>query len=259
MKNEKWFKDILAEVKFGEGFPMASFYFHPLYRVGVGRDTNLDYTFGRNHKKPWKNLRKFKYFKFNAPFPTDSVIFFQPGRKRLIISSQKEGKVLKISVSPEQLSLLEGEIKELTFQNQSEFAPHSVKLLDYGPNWIMTSFCSNLDSVAGMPILELHDLVMPPMTKFYKAHGVHKIRLTEWIKEAKLRAQGHPNIDLINKLISKIEEGPDFELLKGQLHFDLHHGNVLRDSSQLVIIDWEVSHPGLLLIAYFDFFRRFVN
>lgn len=259
MKDEKWFQDILNEVKFGEGFPMASFYYHPLYRVGVGKDTNLDYTFGKKRKLPLKNLRKFKYFKFQAPFPTDSVIFFQPGRKRLIISSQKEGKVLKISVSPEQLSLLQGEIKELTFQNQSEFSPHSVKLLGHGPNWIMTSFCSNLDSVAQMPILELHDLVMGPMVKFYKSHGIEKILLSQWLIEAKKRAVGHPSQELVQKLISRLEAGPDFELLRGRLHFDLHQGNVLRDGDQVVIIDWEVSHPGLLLVDYFDFYRRFMK
>jgi len=259
VKNEKWFKDILSSVKFGEGFPIAKFYYHPLYRVGVGKNSDLDYIFGRNRKLPLKNLRKFKFFRFEAPFPTDSVIFFQSGRKRLIIASQKEGKVLKVSVSPEQLSLLEGEIKELKHQNQSEFASHSVKLLDHGTNWIMTSFCSNRDSVVGMPILELHELVMGPMTKFYSSHDWKKVSLKEWLIEAKKRAKGHPSILLIQKVISQLEQGPDFELINGQLHFDLHQGNVLRDKDHLVIIDWEVSHSGLLIVDYFDFYRRLVK
>ncbi|MFA5583986.1 MAG: phosphotransferase, partial [Bacteriovoracaceae bacterium] len=259
MKNEKWLQEILSTVKFGDGFPKTKFHYHPIYHVGVGPDTNLDYTFGKKRKIPWKNLRKLKYFSLSAPFPSDSVIFFQPSRERLIISSHKERKVLKISTSKPQLVLLEGEIAELTHQNQSEFAEHSVKLLGYGANWLMTSFCSNLDSLTDMPILDLHCLIIEPMTKFYRSHPLEKFLLSDWLKGVELRMKDHPHSEQIRKAVDKIRSSGEITLLKGKLHFDLHQGNVLRDGDQVVIIDWEVSHPGLLIIDYFDFFRRYVN
>lgn len=251
--------DILSEVRFAQGFPMTRFFYHPLYKVGVGKYSNLDYIFGKDRSIPFKNLRKFKFFTFKAPFPEDSVIFFQPERKRLIIASRNEGKVLKISVSPGQLSLLAGEIKELSHQNNSDFSAHSVKILDHGKNWILTSFCSNLDSVAKMDILQLHDLLMEPMAKYYRCHRLEKLSLHQWLEEVKSRALGHPSSTIVEKLISRIQSSSDLELLKGQIHFDLHQGNVLRAKDQLTIIDWEVTQRGLLLVDYFDFFRRHSN
>lgn len=265
MKNEKWFKQLLSDIKFGDGFPMAKFNYHPLYKVGVGSDTNLDYTFGKNRKLPLKNLRKFKYFKFEAPFPPDSVIFFQPSRQRLIITSQKEGKVLKITLSDFQLALKDGEVKLLKHLERSDFAPHSVNLLEEGSNWIVTSFCSNRDSLLNINNVETYlmkhmdPLIMGPMEKFYRANEIKKIQLSDYILSAKKRMSGHPDEVLLSKLINEVSKEADIEILHGQLHFDLHAGNILKDEDQVVIIDWEVTHPGLILIDYFDFYRRYLN
>jgi thiamine kinase-like enzyme len=105
----------------------------------------------------------------------------------------------------------------------------------------------------------MDSLIMEPMAKFYRAHELKKFKLLDYIAHAKVRMAGHPAPDLIEKLISKIETEPEIELLHGQLHFDLHAGNILKDGNKIVIIDWEVTHPGLVLVDYFDFYRRYLN
>lgn len=265
MKNDKWLTEILSNLGYWQELPKAKFRFNPLYRVGTGRSTNLDFTFGTHRKFPLKNLRKLKYFSIEAPFPDDSVIFFQPTRQRLIVASESEGKVFKISTSEFQLALKDGEVKLLKHLEKSEFAPHTAKLLAEGSNWIVTSFCSNRDSLLNIPNVEeylmehMDYLIMGPMAKFYRAHELKKIKLSDYLAHAKVRASGHPGESTILNFISKLENVKEIELLHGQLHFDLHAGNILKDGNQVTIIDWEVTQPGLILVDYFDFYRRYLN
>lgn len=226
--------------------------------------TNLDFTFGTNRKFPLKNLRKLKFFSIEAPFPDDSVIFFQPSRQRLIVASEREGKVFKISTSEFQLALKDGEVKLLKHLEKSEFAPHSAKLLAEGSNWIVTSFCSNRDSLLNIPNVEeylmenMDTLIMGPMAKFYRAHEIQKIKISDYVQSANKRATGHPAESTLLHFMAKLQS-EDVELLHGQLHFDLHAGNILKDGNQVTIIDWEVTQPGLILVDYFDFYRRYLN
>ncbi len=265
MKNEKWLTEILSNLGYWQELPKARFRFNPLYRVGTGRSTNLDYTFGTKRKFPLKNLRKLKFFSIDAPFPDDSVIFFQPSRQRLIVASEREGKVFKISTSEFQLALKDGEVKLLNHLEKSEFAPHSAKLLAEGSNWIVTSFCSNKDSLLNMVDVEeylmehMDYLIMGPMAKFYRAHELKKIKISDYLAFAKARAAGHPEEKLILGFIEKLKTEKDLELLHGQCHFDLHAGNILKDGNKVTIIDWEVTQPGLILVDYFDFYRRYLN
>lgn len=263
MKNEPWFKEILSNMEYWKDLPLSTFYYHPLYKVGVGKETNLDYTFGKKRKLPLKNLRKFKFFTFQAQFPEDSVIFLQPSRQRIIISSQKHNRVYKISTSPSQLSLKDAEIDLLKDLEKSEFAPHSAKLVDYGDNWIVTTFCPNRDSVNYKTdkekyLLDHSDtLIMEPMAKFYRSRGLQKLNIIQWKEEVRAKLKNHP---LEQQLVTKIDKiKNDFHVLKSQIHLDLHSGNFLIDNDHVTIIDWEISHPGLVLIDFFDFYRRFLN
>ena len=264
MKNEKWLKEILANLNYWQDCPLSTFYYHPLYRVGVGKSTNLDFVFGEKRKLPLKNLRKFSYFSIKAPFPDDAVIFFQPSRQRMIVASKRENKVFKISTSSFQLALRDAEISLLKKLETSEFAPHSAKLLEVGSNWIVTSFCSNKDSLLNKSNVEKYllknadPLIMNPMARFYRSQGTEKVHLNEWVKSARVRASGHPSESHILQCLDKIEAS-EVVLLRSLLHFDLHAGNVLKDCDNVVIIDWEVSHPGLVLVDYFDFYRRYLN
>ncbi len=264
MKNDKWLTEILSNLGYWQELPKAKFRFNPLYRVGVSKATNLDFSFGTKRKFPLKNLRKLKFFSIEAPFPDDSVIFFQPSRQRLIVASEREGKVFKISTSPFQLALKDGEVKLLKHLEKSEFAPYSAKLLAEGNNWIVTSFCSNRDSLLNIPNVEeylmehMDHLIMAPMAKFYRAHELKKLKFRAYIESSQKRAVGHPGEKKILDFIGKMES-QDVELLHGQLHFDLHAGNILKDGNQVTIIDWEVTHPGLILVDYFDFYRRYIN
>ena len=264
MKNEKWLKELLSNLNYWQGRPLSTFYFHPLYRVGVGRNTNLDFIFGEKRKLPLKNLRKFKYFSIEAPFPDDSVIFFQPSRQRIIVASQRENKVFKISTSPFQLALRDAEISLLKKLETSEFAPHSAKLLEVGPNWIVTSFCSNKDSLLNIPDREEYlmkhgdPLIMDPMAKFYQFQDPEMVSLSDWVASARNRAKGHPSEESLLRCLDKIGTS-DLILLKSLLHFDLHAGNILKEQQNVVIIDWEVCHRGLVLVDYLDFYRRFLN
>ncbi|MFP5385351.1 MAG: phosphotransferase [Bacteriovoracia bacterium] len=263
MKNEKWLKELLSNLNYWQGRPLSTFYYHPLYHVGVGKKTDLDFIFGKKRKLPFKNLRKFNFFTLKAPFPEDSVIFFQPSRKRIIVASHSENKVLKISISPSQLTFKDKEVELLKHLETSEFATHSAKVLEVGSNWVVTSFCSNSDSLLNIPDVEeyllnnLNPLIMEPLAKFYRSQGIEKINLADWISKAKRRAVGHPSEEQINKRLDEIEV-TDATLVKSLLHFDLHAGNVLKDKENVVIIDWEVSRPGLVLVDYFDFYRRYL-
>ena len=40
---------------------------------------------------------------------------------------------------------------------------------------------------------------------------------------------------------------------------ELDLGRYLKSGDQIVVIDFEVTHPGLILIDYLDFYRRFLN
>lgn len=276
MKNSKWLADILSGIKSiksqeWKGYEERIFFLHPLYRVGVSSLSNPklatlfgNSTYGR-FKNFRKNLRKLSWFTIQAPLPKDSIIFFQEARQRLIVASQDEGRVLKISVLSGQLALLEGEIELLNFLQKTEFKDHSAKVLDHGENWIITSFCSNHDSLLNeinpeAYLLEHMDtLIMGPMKKFYRAYEPRRVRLRSWIEEAKLRMKGHPSESQLRQLISNLEKFPDLKLLQVQLHFDLHAGNILRNGEEINIIDWEVTTPGLAIIDYFDFYRRYLK
>lgn len=214
-------------------------------------------------------MRKFKRFAFKAKLPSDSIVFIQPSRQRFIVVSRKENIALKISVSEGQLVLLKPEVELLKFMNASEFAPYSYKLLDFGRNWIITSFASNRDALVNLRkpefylLQNINSLVMIPMAKFYQASGAKLVSLEDWLLKAKLRQIGHPHIEMTNKLIKAIEtEGKkwtEFRLLEVQLHFDLHAKNILCDKGQVIFIDWEVTTRGLALIDYFDFYRRILK
>lgn len=266
MKNDQWLRDILGNLNYWQGRPLVRFHYNPLYRVGVGKKSKLDFIFGNKRKAPLKNLRKFRYFSIEAPFPEDSIIFFQPTRERLIIASPSEGKVFKISTSSFQLALRDNEISLLKHLEKSEFAPHSAKLLEVGPNWIVTSFCSNEDSLLNLPDLDLtlmktmDPLIMDPMAKFYKAYSPERVKLSDWLDKAVIRSEGHPEHEKLLRVISHLRsENKNDEVLRGQLHLDLHAGNILKAGEQVVVIDFEVTHPGLILIDYFDFYRRYLN
>lgn len=168
-----------------------------------------------------------------------------------------------------QLKLLKGEITLLKFLQDTSFKTHTANLIDYGDKWIITSFCSNRDSLLQekVPVAYLlenmHELIMEPMAKFYQTHNPQVLTLEEWLQEAKLRMSGHPNSELLNKLIAAIQKemkGPDeLKLLLVQLHFDLHAENILRDRDLISVIDWEVTTKGLALIDFFDFYRRYLK
>lgn len=266
MKNDQWLQDILGNLNYWEGRKKVRFHYNPLYRVGVGKKTNLDYVFGKLRRAPLKNLRKFRYFSIEAPFPENSILFFQPSRQRLIVVSPSEGKVFKISTSPFQLALRDNEINLLRHLEKSEFAPHSAKLLEVGPNWIVTSFCSNEDSLLNLPDLDLtlmktmDPLIMGPMAKFYKAYNPERVKLVDWLDAAVKRTEGHPEQEKLLRVISHLRsEKQNDEVLRGQLHLDLHAGNILKAGDKIVVIDFEVTHPGLILIDYFDFYRRYLK
>lgn len=285
MKNNQWLSDILTDIEklkspVWQGYEKRKFFYHPLYRVGLSsRSTpTLKALFGEDTHARIKNLagnlRKFDWIKapytsIEAALPEDSVIFFQEKRQRLIIASFSEKKVLKISTLEGQLKLLKGEITLLKFLQDTSFKTHTANLIDYGDKWIITSFCSNRDSLLQekVPVAYLlenmHELIMEPMAKFYQTHNPQVLTLEEWLQEAKLRMSGHPNSELLNKLIAAIQKemkGPDeLKLLLVQLHFDLHAENILRDRDLISVIDWEVTTKGLALIDFFDFYRRYLK
>ena len=285
MKNKQWLTDILSgieglESKAWSGFERRKFYFHPFYRVGLsGQSTqSIEALFGKSRVGRFKNfrrnLRKFSwvrapYLTIKASLPQDSVIFFQDKRQRMIIASPKEEKVLKISISESQLQLLNGEIALLKFLQKTPFKDHTAKLVDHGENWIITSFCSNQDSLLNekcpeaLLLEKMHTLIMNPMQKFYQSYGEKKLGVKGWLAEVSKRIEKHPSREILENILQAItlqkKSLPELELLYVQLHFDLHAGNILRDGDTVSIIDWEVTTPGLVIIDYFDFYRRYLK
>lgn len=280
VKEDKWFNDIIVRLNeitspYWEKFEETTLIFDPLYRVALGPlgDSAIPVLFGKSRlgrlKNHLKNLRRPKKFSFKARVPKDSVVFIQPGRKRFIIVSPEKNIVLKISVSPEQLSLLSSEVELMRFISDSTFKDFAVKILDNGPDWLITTVAPNRDALLNEKSPEryllknINTLAMNPLCRFYQSRGIELITLGKWLERAKFRAKGHPEEALIEKVLQKIQtivgRNSDLLLPNVQLHFDLHSRNILFDEGKITFIDWEVTTLGLWAVDYFDIYRRLLK
>lgn len=249
--------------------------FSPYYRVGLGPDAkkNLKYVFGDSFtgrfRNQIKNLRKFdwpkkSYRHVDLTLPSDSIVFYQDFRERLIIVSKDLDIVLKISVSKDQLSLLDGEVALMKELSSSKFAPYITEYVETGSSlhesrWIITRFKGNLHSLRNFPwpeqflLQNIKPLILEPLVEFYKFKGVTEVTVGGWMKTLDSRLVLSP------KIASEINRFSDFTLLNVQLHFDLHAGNLLYEDQKITFIDWEVTTRGLVLIDILDFYRRYLK
>lgn len=264
---------------------ITAFAFHPLYRVGVARESfdHIEKLFG---KSCWGRLKHYsgnlarldwpQYVgkKWQVPLPKDSIIFFKDDKEGVIVASHEKQIVLKLFFNPQSVELLEKEIETLKSIMETPFAPYSVQLLgegktSNGARWFVSQFCSNTLSIKNEPFPErfllkqFPHMIMPAMTEFYKAHPFEVQPLAQWLKSAEERINNHPAQGLLKKLIQAIkreeQKFPRYDVLHAHIHHDLHAGNILRDEKQMVIIDWEGNVRGLVLVDIWDFSRRYMR
>lgn len=263
----------------------TAFAFHPFYRVGVAEESydHLEKIFGKSCLGRLKhysgNLARLDWPKFvgkklRIPLPKDSIIFFKDDKEGVIAASHEKQVVLKLFFKPESVELLEKEIDTLKSIMNTSFAPYSAQLLaegttSNGARWFVSNFCSNTLSIKNHPFPErfllesFPQMIMPAMTEFYKAYP-HKVwTIHEWITRAADRIEVHPSKELLTKFLEAIkleaQKFPQYEVLHGHIHHDLHAGNILRDEKQMVIIDWEGNVQGLVLVDIWDFSRRYIR
>lgn len=100
----------------------------------------------------------------------------------------------------------------------------------------------------------------PVMTKLYVNHGFEVMGAKTWLDEARSRIVNHPSKTRLEKLIQLIEaelkKFPDYQVVKTNIHHDLHRGNILTRKDHITIIDWEGMIKGLVLVDVFDFPKR---
>lgn len=275
--------DELAQ-EYDPSLPKTNFKFHPLYRVGVSAESseNLKKIFGYSMLGRIRhysgNIFKLDWIKnsrliFSARIPSDSVIFFREDKEGLIIASLKREVVLKIFFSNKYINLLNQEIETLKRIKGTDFEAHTANLIfdgktSGGGRWLITKFYANTNSIKNRLFHEkyllqnLEKIVMPAMTSFYKNFEPQIQDLKDWIIEAKIRIQTHPEKSELVKLLSVIENEEvifsEYQLVKAIIHHDLHAGNILMNQNQAVIIDWEGAILGPVLIDVLDFSRRYI-
>ena len=271
--------------EFDSSLPETTFVFHPLYRVGVSEKSveNIEKIFGKSFLGRLRhysgNLKKMDWLKYGrkkfvARLPSDSIIFFRSDKEGVIVASHEKQIAFKIFFDGPHIELLEEEIRTLKSFENTSFSPYVAKLLAdgrtrNGGRWLVTNFCSNSEALTSRPHHERYLLryfpmiVMPAMTQFYQSFSPRILSLERWLLETHYRIERHPSRKKLEVLIKKIaelsREFPDYEVVESRIHHDLHAGNILIDDNQTIIIDWEGSVRGLVLIDVFDFTRRFLQ
>lgn len=254
------------------------FHFHPMYRAYLSKDSlvNIPRVFGnstlRRWKMYWRKARKKNDFPetFEAYLPSDSVIFIRAEKLGLIALSSKKDAALKVFLNDYYTPLLDTEITALRAAEPLNFTP---KVKGHGVTanngyWSLTNFCSNERALGTLSNPEKYllknffHLVMPSMTAYYQATSPEVLKLDDWMIEAAPSIEKHPSrIDLETLVVRIKEEAKKFqnvELLRSNIHFDLHAWNILLGEEKMNIIDWEGGFRGLVLLDFFDFSRKYI-
>lgn len=254
------------------------FKLHPLYRAGISRNSRkgIEAIFGESYSG-LKNLRKLDWLtapSFRGKLPEDSVIFFRDDKEGLIAASYEKQFAFKIFFSEPYIGPLEAEIRTLKKIQETEFAQYAPKILNEGRTanggrWLLTSFCPNRLNPQNKKLPEAYLLdelfptILPALFKFYKGFNPEKIKLSDWLNEAEGRIKNHPEPDklkiLLNYIKTQIEHYGDFEVIRSNIHHDIHSGNILMSERNITIIDWESEVRGLILVDIFDFWRRYIQ
>lgn len=269
-------EEIYPEVNLDLG--SSAFPWNPTYQVAARAESQatIKHIFGESVLGRMKNFGRntFKlkkpFRKIEARFPQDAVIFYKPGRERLIMASKSRNLLLKLVVKKDQFVLFDEEVKLLKSLENTEFSSHVSQVVAGGitsneVRWIATTLGDNSESLQNFfgpeknLLKNAEDIILKPMAKFYQLNDLKRIKLHAWLELASVRVQNNPNRDQLLKFIEKINAYPDTDLLEGQLHFDLHAGNILFDGKKSTFIDWEVTHRGLILVDVYDAYRRVLN
>lgn len=259
-----------------------TFKWSSMYRVALGEKSKptVRRIFGTSRLGRLKNFGK-NIFRFkrgiphlSMPFPDDSVVFVKPQRERLIIASKAENLLLKLVVREEHYHLFDEEVELLKKLEGTGFSDKVSRLrgegmTSNGVRWLATTLADNSQSLQNHFSPEdfladnLNELILEPMLGFYQVFPRKFYSVSDYLLEAKERTQGHPSAERLRTLVKACQKEAQrferYEVIRGQLHFDLHAGNILYNGKELHFIDWEVNHPGLLLVDVFDAYRRCSN
>lgn len=232
---------------------------------------------GSRQVRKWIKSILNPFLKSPPPFvcraPRDAVVFFRPHKKGLILVSKDSDLVVKIFFQEEFSRLLKNETETLEYLKTtgfSKFLPivRGSGEMEGGGFWQATHFYSNDLSLSSLRnknaflLRDIKDFVLSPMTEYYRAYPLRKVsfsqRLTELEKELS-KAPFYPQVLPILETLKEEARSLDFEVCIGQIHFDLHAGNMLWNGRDLRIIDFEGSTGGLIFLDAFDFYRRYME
>lgn len=255
------------------------FSYSKLYRVGQGESASksIPLVFGDSLywrlKHHLKNIRKSSPFKkISLRLPSDAVIFYRDDKEGIIAASPEHNFVLKIFRDPPHILLLNREIETLKKIKGSEFEKFSTTYFNdgttvNGARWVLTDFRGNENSLKNYTNFEKNWLdisyleIMPRMAEFYKLNDPTFITVEEWLEKTRDRIKSHPEVQRLGQGLDRVSSFHfSFEILTSINHYDLHTGNVLRNSkNDYSVIDWEGCYPGPVVIDAFDFLRRYLQ
>lgn len=201
---------------------------------------------------------------FSLHVPKDAEIYLRPEKNGVIVVAPKEKKVLKLFLDKISVEQLDREIEVLKKVRGTEFEPYTNKFIESGSvgegRWLLVEFMQQEKPIDENYLFEHARSVMDKMGLFYKVYGTKMISASSWLKDIDKDIQKHPkasDLFFVKDLIKKeIEKVGDVDLVISTLHADLHKENIMLTKDGEKIFDWEGTCESLVLMDYFDFFRR---
>lgn len=211
-------------------------------------------------------LLKFVLPKFELHVPADAEIYLRPEKTGIIVVAPKEKKVLKLFLEKTSVKQLDQEIAVLKKVSGTDFEQYTNRFISSSQigdgKWLLVEYMKQEKPIDEKYLFENAYSLMSKMSSFYKIYGIKNIPASEWLKNIDNDIQKHPKSsdlfvvkDLIQKEIAKVG---DVELVISTLHADLHKENIMLTKDGEKIFDWEGTCESLVLMDYFDFFRRYL-
>lgn len=258
--------------------PSHTFTFNRMYRAYMSPESyeNIPKVFGSSLfwrlKRYAKKVRKKVTFpkEISLPLPKDSIIFVRPEKNGIIALSYKKNLNVKVVLDPDFLFMLRYEIDALNLLKGKNFAPQIKGSSVENNFWLVTDCSLNTNPLLQKSnpekyiLQNFEELLLPKLNEFYNSSIYKKETFEEWLTRSEERIKAHPYTEILQRSLEKLKSLPVDKsapfLISGMIHFDLHAGNILRDSSEkLTIVDWEGGARGLVMMDFFYLAKRIIK